>query len=65
MSNDKITADVLRLNGNHQNSIHEGAVNLYYYDDTEYVVLPDNSVITREEDNSDGAENAYFPYPED
>ncbi len=39
----------------------EGCVQLWRLNGKEYVVMPDNSVISREEDNSFG-EVAYFPY---
>ena len=42
-------------------SILDGTVNLYILDKKEYVVLCDNTVITREEDN-DAPEGAFFPY---
>ncbi|MCP4651542.1 MAG: hypothetical protein GY853_15880 [PVC group bacterium] len=36
-----------------------GCVQLWQHDDNEYVVLSDNTVITRQEDNE---ETPFFPY---
>jgi hypothetical protein len=40
----------------------EGTVFLYRYNSIEYVVLQDDTVITREKDNELGPEQAFFPY---
>lgn len=58
---DMITFDILREKGEKLDSAQEGTCFLYRYNDTEYVVLADNTVITREEDN-ESAEGAIFPY---
>lgn len=42
---------------------NDGTVYLYKAYENEYVVLSDNTVITRQEDNAGGPENAFFPYP--
>lgn len=39
-----------------------GCVQLWSLNGCEYVVLVDNTVITREEDNSFGVDIAFFPY---
>ena len=40
----------------------EGTCQLISWRDQEYVVLCDNTVITREEDNAFGLLEAFFPY---
>ena len=59
------TFEELKLRGEVIKSIMDGCVRLYAYGDKppykEYVVLCDNSVISREEDN-DGSDEAFFPY---
>ena len=54
--------ETLKSKGTILETLHEGTIQLIKLDGIEYVVLCDNSIITREEDNSLGAENAYFPY---
>jgi hypothetical protein len=62
MNLETLNLEILRNNGTLLETLHEGTVQLIKLDDIEYVVLCDNSIITREEDNNLGAENAYFPY---
>lgn len=40
----------------------EGTVILAKYNDVDYVILQDNTVITREEDNKRGKDLAFFPF---
>ena len=40
----------------------DGWAELYLYDREQYVVKPDNIIITREQDNVFGPDGAYFPY---
>jgi hypothetical protein len=58
---DEVDVDVLRENGELLDTAYEGTCQLYRYKDVQYVVLQDNTVITREEDNN-GTEEAIFPY---
>jgi GH25 family lysozyme M1 (1,4-beta-N-acetylmuramidase) len=62
MNLETLNLEILRNNGTILETLHEGTVQLIKLDDIEYVILCDNSIITREEDNNLGAENAYFPY---
>jgi hypothetical protein len=55
-----ITYTFLREHGTFLDSALEGTCRLYRYKNNEYVVLCDNTVITRDEDNSIG--DAIFPY---
>ena len=57
----EINKDFLVENGRFIESAEEGTCQLYEYQGVEYVVLIDNSVITREEDN-ECPEEAIFPY---
>ena len=56
----KINYEFLEENGEKLNSVIEGSCILYEYNGIEYVVLCDNTVITREEDNN--MDDAIFPY---
>ena len=40
----------------------EGTCQLISWRDQEYVVLCDNTIITRKEDNAFGSSEAFFPY---
>jgi hypothetical protein len=62
MNLETLNLEILRNNGTILETLHDGTVQLIKLDDIEYVILCDNSIITRQEDNSLGAENAYFPY---
>jgi hypothetical protein len=55
-----IDYDFLVEHGSLLSSAYEGTCFLYEYDNVEYVVLPDNTVITRKEDND--LEEPIFPY---
>ena len=48
-----MTIQKLRAEGEKIASTLEGTVHLWEHNGTEYVVLPDNSVITRDEDEQD------------
>ncbi len=50
--------DDLQINGELIETTQEGTVQLWNYEGSEFVVLCDNSVITRDEDLSD---NPFFP----
>lgn len=54
-----VTYELLISRGEQLSIALEGTCTLYRYDGIEYVVLSDNTVITREEDNED---NPIFPY---
>ena len=54
-----INLDELRQGGKLLGTAMEGTCRLYLYKGIEYVVLQDNSVITRTEDN---ISEAIFPY---
>ena len=58
---EKVTYDILLDQGECINTAEEGTCMLYQYKGIEYVVLQDNSVITRKEDNED-VDFAIFPY---
>lgn len=55
-----MTFEKLKNEGNKIAQTEEGTVLLYELDSIEYVVLQDNTVITRKEDNE--SEDAFFPY---
>lgn len=57
----EITYELLQEEGEFLDSTVEGTCRLYLYNGHEYVVLCDNSVITREEDNA-FEEEVIFPY---
>ena len=57
----EITYELLAREGEFLDSTVEGTCRLYLYNGHEYVVLCDNSVITREENNT-FEEEAIFPY---
>ena len=54
-----VSYELLISRGDKLSSALEGTCFLYRYDGKEYVVLPDNTVITRDEDNED---NPIFPH---
>lgn len=56
-----ITYDLLNEKGKAVKTALDGSCILFEYNGVEYVVLSDNSVITREEDN-ECPEGAIFPF---
>lgn len=62
-SSDSFSAsEILRMRGNRVDWSTDYDAILYTLDGYEYVCLFDNSVITREEDNQWGKDEAIFPY---
>ena len=59
--NNNITLETLRDNADIIDTAEEGTCTLFKYNDIEYVVLQDNTIITREEDNN-GLSDPVFPY---
>lgn len=59
---EEITYDFLFDNAKFIKSTNEHTCHLYEYQGIEYVVLPDNTVITRAEDNQWGDDLSCFPY---
>jgi hypothetical protein len=58
---DDVDVDVLRENGELLETNAEGTCRLYMYKGIQYLVLQDNTVITKDEDNAHGPEEAFFP----
>jgi hypothetical protein len=58
----ELTSDFIKRNGVLIDSNAELQCQLYSYRGCEYVILCDNSLITRQEDNSYGLDDAIFPY---
>lgn len=56
------TIEQLKKDGNLIDSNPVYMAELYKYKGNEYVVLCTNEIISRQYDNSDGEENAIFPY---
>lgn len=61
MSDQEITQYVLRTKGKLVDTNDEFEAFLYEYNGVRYVVDSANEVISQEEDNMFGPENAYFP----
>lgn len=57
-----ISHDFLSAKGDFEKSVSVGNIQLYTYKSFEFVVLYENDVITRKEDNKFGPDGAYFPY---
>ena len=57
-----LTADFIKDKGTLIDSNSEFQTDLYSYRGIEYVILCENTLITREEDNKFGSDRAFFPY---
>jgi hypothetical protein len=60
-----IDSHLIKLKGKHIKSLRDGSklvAQLWEYKKVQYVVYPNDTVMTRDEDNSCGINTALFPY---